>query len=71
MSCSPFVRWVCNHCGVQEETSTRSKPKRGITYATGEYESPMGTRPLPDIWLCKGCAPKFAKYCGVTEVIGD
>ena len=67
MSCSTFVRWVCNHCGDQEETSTRGKPKRGITYVGGEYESPTGTRCLPDVWICRECASFFAEYCGVSE----
>lgn len=65
MSYDTFVRWTCNHCGGQTETSLRSKPQKGISYGNGEYQSPSGQRQLPDIWLCGECVPFFARYCKV------
>lgn len=66
MSASTFVRWTCNHCGGTVETSTRSKPERGICYEQGDYESSLGSQMLPDIWLCSDCSQEFADFCNLT-----
>lgn len=66
MSVSTFVRWTCNHCAAIVDTSTRSRPDRGIIFEQGQYESSLGPQMLPDIWLCAECTPDFAGFLNLS-----
>ena len=55
MTRESFARWICNTCGLQEETDPSKQPKRWVGYGFTDPDLPAGEHKVLG-HLCGECA---------------